>query len=224
MIVDSAFNNTFQFDDETWRNIPTGLNPIQRFGMLTTDVDAINAMVGSLYISDDVIARPFRPRTTPTGRTYASSRFSNGKRFGVLYSSTDELTTVYETVFHWITSERQVRRNVITEIIQHRSLFKLHASTEVTNLLGMELRHPDLLHPTNYSFAQSVGDQLYDQNVTTFMVRSARCNGININFFNRSPINRVSFLSTIRYRWITNQTAVFVEDLSGNLIRTLPAP
>ena len=100
----------------------------------------------------NAIAWPFK--------NWQASRFSDGT-YGVWYGSDSVETTVYESVYHWYKGllcdagfDRQ-------EVIAERKVYWVACGAALLDLRAASNEYPDLLHPSDYSFCQSVGARIH---------------------------------------------------------------
>ena len=118
------------------------------------------------------------------------TRFSDGTEYGVWYGSLELETTIHESVYHWrrfvvnsFTQERQV--------VGERRVFKALCQGILFSLLDKETVAPELLHPSDYSFSNSLGKYMRDQNQNGLLVKSARCSGINAAIFTEKVLSNI---------------------------------
>ena len=118
------------------------------------------------------------------------TRFSNGTEYGVWYGSLELETTIYESVYHW-------RRFVVNsfpkerQVVGERRVFKVLCQGILVSLLGKEVVSPDLLHPSDYSFSNALGNYIRDQRQNGLLVNSARCSGTNAAIFTKKVLSNV---------------------------------
>ncbi len=180
------------FNEFVFRNIATVITSEDLLDDLSEDPGARaygETLVAQHRQGDDhyapVIGRPFTYGVSMAPDAVCSgirSRFSDGTRFGVWYGSLAIITTVYETIFHWIrflTDAGMETESVIAE----RRVFKVHASGILVDLRGKEKKFPDLISD-HYDFTHRLGDYLYSAGQKGLLVQSARdAGGTNIATF-----------------------------------------
>jgi len=132
-----------------------------------------------------VIGRPFIYGVSMAPDTVCSgmgSRFSDGTKFGVWYGSLAILTTVYETIFHWVRFLTDAGMETETAIAERR-VFKVHASGILIDLRGKEEEFPDLVSD-HYDFTHRLGDYIHRAGQKGLLVQSARdAGGTNMAAF-----------------------------------------
>jgi hypothetical protein len=106
---------------------------------------------------------------------WQSSRFSDGS-FGVWYGCDSVETTVYETAYHWL-------KKFITDagfeneyVIAERKVYEVNCDAALLDLRPLTASYSQLIHPTDYSFAQSLGARLHQEGhpgVVTYSARKA---------------------------------------------------
>ena len=90
------------------------------------------------------------------------SRFSDGTAFGVWYGSLSIVTTIYETVYHWLRflDDAGIRDGSAGPVIADRRVFKVRVAGILIDLRGKELEFPNLVSTRGYSFTHRLGDHL----------------------------------------------------------------
>lgn len=131
---------------------------------------------------------------------WSSSRFSAG-RHGVWYSSAEEETTIYETVYHW-------HRGLLTDAgfegepaIIERKLYNVYCEVALIDLRPAIKGFAELLHPTDYSAAQDFGARLVRDGYPGLIVPSVRhLGGENFALFNPAGLSNPRDRCFLTYR------------------------
>lgn len=185
------------FDDTVYRNIHTVIPSEDLLDDLSGDPG--ERAYGEALVSrqreesdyDSLIDRPFRygVAITPGGICPGiNSRFSDGTAFGVWYGSLSIVTTIYETVYHWLRflDDAGIRDGSAGPVIADRRVFRVRTAGILIDLRGKELEFPDLVSIRGYSFTHRLGDHLYRSGQKGLIVRSARdTKGTNVAAFSR---------------------------------------
>ncbi len=185
------------FDDTVYRNIHTVIPSEDLLDDLSND--ASERAYGESLVSrqkedsdyDSIIDRPFRYGVAITPGDICPgirSRFSDGTTFGVWYGSLSIVTTIYETVYHWLRflDDAGIRDGSATPVIADRRVFKVRVAGILIDLQGKELEFPDLVSLSDYGFTQQLGDYLNRAGQKGLLVRSARdAKGTNVAAFSR---------------------------------------
>jgi len=180
------------FNEFVFRNIATVITSEDLLDDLSEDPAARacgEALVAQQRQGDDhyahVIGRPFTygvPMAPDTVCSAIRSRFSDGTKFGVWYGSLAIITTVYETIFHWVQFLTDAGMETETAIAERR-VFKVRASGILVDLRGKEKEFPDLVS-VRYDLTHRLGDYLYRAGQRGLLVQSARdADGTNIATF-----------------------------------------
>jgi len=111
-----------------------------------------------------VIHRPFEDAewVNAIGWPYIhrqSSRFSDGS-FGVWYGCDSAETTVFETTYHWINGFLMDAGFEHEPVVAERKVYDVACDAALVDLRPLAKKFPGLLHPTDYSYTQSVGARL----------------------------------------------------------------
>lgn len=127
-------------------------------------------------------------------------RYSDGT-FGVWYGALEEETSIQETLYHRPEIDRNDLLNTKDPIIQARRMFKADlTATRHANLLPLQSRYPMILHPTDYSFCQTLGRTLKQKALDMFLVPSVRKVGgtcipvLNANIIRDRPVRTYFFI------------------------------
>lgn len=143
---------------------------------------------------------------------WAVSRYSDG-RFGVWYGADSIETTVHETVYHWryglLADAGFVREGVSIE----RKVYWVRCDAALVDLRPAVASHPDLLHPTDYSFTHQVGARLHREGHPGLVTRSARCEGAVCAILNPAVLSAPRVACFLTYR--VEEGRVVVEREAG---------
>lgn len=152
-----------------------------------------------------IIDRPFEDATWFNAidwpfRHWQSSRFSDGS-YGLWYGSESVETTVYESAHHWyqgiLTDAGFDRMRVIAE----RKVYSVVCTAAVLDFRGAAIAYPDLLHPSDYRFCQSVGARIHREGHPGLLTRSVRRpDGENLAVFNPGVLSNPRQNCTLTYR------------------------
>jgi hypothetical protein len=140
----------------------------------------------------NAIAWPFKHRQ--------ASRFSDGS-YGVWYGSESVETTVYESAFH-------LYRGVVSDagleghaVIAERVVFLVACSAALLDVRQATDAYPDLLHPSDYTFCQSVGARIHREGHPGLLTRSVRRPaGENVCIFNPAVLSKPRNPCQLTYR------------------------
>lgn len=165
------------------------------------------------------ITRPFDYGTVLTysfdAANWQSTRFSDGRSYGVWYGSLDLETTVYETVYHWHRFLMDSFAGEDRVVVGERRVFDVRCDAALVDLRGEDGRHPDLVNRTSYAFTHQVGRYLHGIGVPGLLVKSARCDGINAALFRPDPLSNVRHKAYLTYRCRPMEDRVRVERAPG---------
>jgi hypothetical protein len=139
---------------------------------------------------------------------WQASRFSDGT-YGVWYGSDSVETTVYESVYHWYKGllcdagfDRQ-------EVIADRKVYWVACGAALLDLRAASNEYPDLLHPSDYSFCQSVGARIHREGHPGLLTPSVRRSaGENVVVFNPGVLSNPRLNGQLTYRLEGEQVVV----------------
>lgn len=104
---------------------------------------------------------------------WQASRFSDG-RHGVWYGSESVETTVYESAWHWrmglLADAGFERESVVAE----RKVYMVSCQAALLDFRPLTADWPDLLHPADYRFPQSVGARIHREGHPGLLIQSVR--------------------------------------------------
>jgi len=161
-----------------------------------------------------VIDRPFEDAEwfnaiTWPFRHWQTSRFSDGS-FGVWYGSRSEETTVYESVYHWYHGLISDAGFEHLSIVSERKLYTVTCKAALLDFRPLIPRHfPDLIHKTDYTLAQSVGQRMHREGHPGLLTFSARYSGgENYAIFNPAVLSDPRHHGYLTYRLETARVTV----------------
>jgi len=152
---------------------------------------------------------------------WQSSRFSDGT-YGVWYGSKSVETTVYESAYHWyrgLLSDAGFEQMTVTA---ERKVYSIKCDAALLNLQDAHQQHPDLVHPSDYSFCQSVGARVHGEGHPGMLTQSVRHpKGQNLAIFNPNVLSNPRHHGQLTYRLDAGQ--ITVEKQPGVVWLTLDA-
>jgi hypothetical protein len=175
-------------------------------------------------VEDEVKPPPYRSRTpiihrpfedaewfnaiTWPFKNWQSSRFSDGS-YGVWYGSDSVETTVFESAYHWyrglLSDAGYEREGVIAE----RKVFKVTCAAALLDFRNVAIEQPDLLHPSDYTIAQSVGSRIHREGHPGLLIQSVRRPaGENVAIFNPVVLSNPRHNCQLTYRLEGDQILV----------------
>jgi len=165
------------------------------------------------------VTRPFDYGTVITysfdSAHWQESRFSDAKQYGVWYGSLDVRTTVFETVYHWHRFLMDSFAGVKEDILGERRVFDVRCDAILVDLRDCEKRAPQLTDRKNYTFTQTLGRYLVEQQQNGALFPSARCKGVNAAVFSAARLSRVRDKTYLTYRYSPESGRVTVERAPG---------
>lgn len=175
-------------------------------------------------VEDEIKPPPYRSRTPIIDRPFEdaewfnaitwpfknwqASRFSDGS-FGVWYGSESVETTVFESAYHWyrsLLSDAGYDRQVV---IAERKVYSVACSAALLDLRKAAVVHPDLLHPSDYAFCQSLGTRIHREGHPGLLTQSVRRPaGENLAIFNPGVLSNPRYNCQLTYRLDGQQIVV----------------
>ena len=142
-------------------------------------------------------------------RNWQASRFSDGS-FGVWYGSHNEETTIYESIYHWYHGLISDAGFEQYSVVSERKLYTVACKAALLDFRPAIPRHfPDLIHKTDYTFAQSVGQRLHREGHPGLLTFSARYQGgENYVIFNPAVLSDPRHYSYLTYRLEASRIAI----------------
>jgi hypothetical protein len=137
-----------------------------------------------------------------------ASRFSDGT-YGVWYGSDSVETTVYESAYHWyrgLLSDAGFERMTV---VAERQVYSVACNAALLDFRKTAHRHPDLLHPSDYAFCQSVGARIHREGHPGLLTQSVRRPvGENVAIFNADVLSKPRHNCLLTYRLEDEQIVV----------------
>lgn len=160
----------------------------------------------------NAIAWPFRH--------WQASRFSDGS-YGVWYGCASAQTTVYETVYHWYHGLLADAGFQNERVVAERKLYSVACDAALLDFRARTAEHPQLLHRSDYRYAQAVGARIHREGHPGLIVPSVRHDGgENYVVFNPVVLSRPRLHSQLSYR--LDGDRVVVEKTPGVAWLTIP--
>lgn len=163
--------------------------------------------------STPIIDRPFEDAKWFSAiiwpfKHWQASRFSDGT-YGVWYGSDSIETTVYESAYHWyrgLLSDAGFDRMTV---IAERKVYSVACNAALLDFRKAADDHPDLLHPSNYAFCQSVGARIHREGHPGLLTQSVRRPaGENMAIFNADVLSNPRQNCELTYRLENDQILV----------------
>ena len=203
------------------RNIVSLLQSQDLFDDLTDDPDD---WLLAQKVEDEIKPPPYRSRRPVIDRPFEdaewfnaiiwpfkhwqASRFSDGA-YGVWYGSDSVETTVYESAYHWyrgLLSDAGFER---TTVVAERKVYSVACNAALLDFRKSAEDHPDLLHPSDYAFCQSVGSRIHREGHPGLLTQSVRRPaGTNVAIFNANILSNPRHNCQLTYRLEDDQIVV----------------
>ena len=152
-------------------------------------------------------ARWFNAITWPF-KHWQASRYSDGS-FGVWYGSESIETTVYETAYHWYRGLLSDAGYVRQQVIAERKVWSIECNAALLDVRRAVKSHPDLMHPSDYAFCQSVGARIHREGHPGLLTKSVRRpGGDNVVIFNPGVLSNPRNTCQLTYRLDGRQIVV----------------
>lgn len=175
-------------------------------------------------VEDEIKPPPYRSRTPVIDRPFEdaewfnaiiwpfkhwqTSRFSDGT-YGVWYGSDSVETTVYESAYHWyrgLLSDAGFDR---TTVVAERKVYSVACNAALLDFRKSAEDHPDLLHPSDYAYCQSVGSRIHREGHPGLLTQSVRRPaGTNVAIFNADILSNPRHNCQLTYRLEGDQIMV----------------
>ena len=141
-------------------------------------------------------------------RHWQSSRFSDGSH-GVWYGSESVETTVHESAWHWYRGLLCDAGFESLEVVAERKVYAVACDAALLDLRDKARDHPQLLHPSDYAFCQSVGARIHHEGHPGLLTRSVRrAGGENLALFHPRVLSRPKVHGYLSYRLGQGRIAV----------------
>lgn len=175
-------------------------------------------------VEDEIKPPPYRSHTPIINRPFEdaewfnaiswpfkhwqASRFSDGT-YGVWYGSESVETTVHESAYHWyrgLLSDAGFER---MEVVAERKVYSVACNAALLDFRKAADDHPDLLHPSDYAFCQSVGSRIHREGHPGLFTQSVRRpTGENVAIFNADVLSNPRHNYQLTYRLEDDQIVV----------------
>lgn len=131
---------------------------------------------------------------------WQASRFSNGS-YGVWYGSDTVETTVHETAWHWyhgLLADAGFQHHTI---VAERKVYGVACTAVLLDFREATAEYADLLHPSDYGYAQAVGARLHREGHPGILIQSVRRpQGENVAIFNPRVLSNPRLDCQLTYR------------------------
>jgi len=152
---------------------------------------------------------------------WQTSRFSDGS-FGVWYGSESAETTVHESAYHWYRGLLSDAGFEQTTVIAERKVYWVACHAALLDFRQAAAQEPDLLHPSDYTFCQTVGSRIHREGHPGLLTQSVRRPaGENLAIFNPAVLSNPRHNCQLTYRLEGGQ--IVVEKQPGTTWITLSA-
>lgn len=175
-------------------------------------------------VEDEIKPPPYRSRTPVIDRPFEdaewfnaiiwpfnhwrTSRFSDGT-FGVWYGSESIETTVYESAYHWYRGLLTDAGFERTTVVAERKVYSVACNAALLDFRKSAEDHPDLLHPSDYAYCQSVGSRIHREGHPGLLTQSVRRPaGTNVAIFNADILSNPRHNCQLTYRLEGDQIMV----------------
>ncbi len=175
-------------------------------------------------VEDEIKPPPYRSRTPVIDRPFEdaewfnaiiwpfkhwqTSRFSDGT-YGVWYGSESIETTVYESAYHWYRGLLNDAGFERTTVVAERKVYSVACNAALLDFRKSAEDHPDLLHPSDYAYCQSVGSRIHREGHPGLLTQSVRSPaGTNVAIFNAHILSNPRHNCQLTYRLEGEQIVV----------------
>lgn len=152
---------------------------------------------------------------------WQTSRFSDGS-FGVWYGAESVETTVHESAYHWY---RGLLRDAGFEqlaVVAERKVYWVACNAALLDFRQLAHAQPELLHPSDYTFCQTVGSRIHHEGHPGLLTQSVRRPaGESFAIFNPAVLSNPRHCCHLTYRLEGEQ--IVVEKQPGTSWITLSA-
>lgn len=153
-----------------------------------------------------VIHRPFEDAQwfnaiTWPFKNWQTSRFSDGS-YGVWFGGNSIETTVFESAYHWYRGLLSDAGFEMETVIAERKLYAVACDAALLDFRPMvHEKYPDLIHKTDYTFAQSVGTRIHKEGHPGLLTVSVRYqDGESYVIFNPAVLSNPRHHCQLTYR------------------------
>lgn len=139
---------------------------------------------------------------------WQTSRFSDGS-FGVWYGSESVETTVYESAYHWYRGLLSDAGFEQMAVIAERKVYWVACNAALLDFRQAAEMQLDLLHPSDYTFCQTVGSRIHREGHPGLLTQSVRRPaGENLAIFNPAVLSNPRHNCQLTYRLDGGQIVV----------------
>lgn len=139
---------------------------------------------------------------------WQTSRFSDGS-FGVWYGSESVETTVCESAYHWYRGLLGDAGFEQMAVVAERKVYWVACNAALLDFRTVVAEEPDLLHPSDYTFCQTVGSRIHREGHPGLLTQSVRrLAGENLAIFNPSVLFNPRHNCHLTYRLRGGQIVV----------------
>jgi hypothetical protein len=139
---------------------------------------------------------------------WQASRFSDGT-YGVWYGSDSVETTVHESAYHWYKGLLSDAGFDTGAVVAERKVYRVACAAALLDLRAASKAYPDLLHPSDCAFCQSVGARIHREGHPGLLTPSVRRpEGENVVVFNPDVLSNPVLTCHLTYRLDGDQIVV----------------
>ena len=133
-------------------------------------------------------------------RHWQASRFSNGG-YGVWYGSDSVETTVFESAYHWFRGLLHDAGFERERVFGERKVYRVLCTAALLDFRPVTAELPELLHSTDYQFAQTAGARIHREGHPGLLIQSVRRpQGENYAVFNPAVLSNPRHDCRLTYR------------------------
>jgi hypothetical protein len=144
--------------------------------------------------SQPIIDRPFEDAHWANAiawpfKHWQSSRFSDGS-FGVWYGCDSDITSVYETVYHWYYGLLSDAGYQNLAVVGERRLYQVDCAAALWDLRQATRVSSEVTHTSNYDYPQQLGRKFFREGHPGLVTQSVRyADGTNYVVFNPAVLS-----------------------------------
>jgi hypothetical protein len=206
----ALFDKTADFDGQPYRNITSLRESADLFDDLTEGDENASAIAaeaemrvkdGQIFRDPKIIHRSFHYTRSIIeypfkNEPYLFTRFGDGT-FGLWYGSLEMKTTVFETGFHMIQTERAVE-GLDEVVVRERAVYRVQCRAILIDLRGKQKSFPELV-ADNYGFTQQIGQRMNREGHPGLLAPSSRYKGTNIVILNPDVLSTLRLHCYLTY-------------------------
>jgi hypothetical protein len=157
---------------------------------------------------DEAVAYPF---------AHVNEGRFNPKKFAAWYGSSEELTTIFETAYHWLRQSIDDYGDLSGVKMRQRAVHKVQVDGWVLDLRGQCDEYPLMLDKSDYSTSHAVAREAYATGCAGVWVKSARNpKGCNLVMYRPGPLKKSQFARYLEYRLTANHKTIQVKVAGGS--------